>query len=769
MRLITLTPDSCTLTSATAMPRASGFLWNRKMMLHATCRGFVTAQHMQPEPAKYSHAPVVEGRTFMLPETAHYAHHPGRFVYVRDLVSQRHFSVPHEPVRRAPKTFAFTQHPERLEWSVEQDDLDIRWSLVLPVDEAVELWRLEIRNRVDIERALRIVPYFPVGYMSWMNQGARFDADLNAVIASSVTAYQKIDDYFKNQHLKDKTFLTCDRLPDAFETRREDFEGEGGLSDPDMLRAGLKDGEALYETPAAVLQFDQTLEANETQVWHFVFGPAFDEAEVARLKAAYLGPEAFERVCTEARAYVEQGRGVLAIETPDTHFDAFMNRWLARQVYYHGDTNRLTTDPQTRNYLQDALGMVFVRPQSARESLLYALSKQNADGSMPDGIKLYDGAQFSYINQVPHTDHCVWLFILLEAYLDETDDYALLDAEVDGQSVRARLEAALRWLLKTRDHRRLSYIDQGDWNDPMNMVGWKGKGVSGWLTLAVAYALRLWVRLSGETEPWAAESEAMNAAMNTHLWDGDWFGRGITDDDVAFGIKRDPEGRLYLNPQSFALLSGAASEAQVERMVQAVASELETPYGVEMLGPPYTKMREDVGRLTQKSPGVAENGSVYNHAAAFYIYSLTQVKKGEKAFELMRKMLAGVDESDYVQRGQFPVFIPNYYRGDFHAHPRTAGRSSQLFNTGTVAWVYRSLIEGLFGLKGTREGLSVQPCLPAQWTEARATRRFRGSTYHVTYRRGGTPGLTLNGQPIAGNVLPLPEQPGIFEVEVALP
>ncbi|UDF05129.1 GH36-type glycosyl hydrolase domain-containing protein [Asticcacaulis sp. AND118] len=768
MSLITLTSDSCTLTSATAMPRASGFLWNRKMMLHATCRGFVTAQHMQPEPARYSHAPVVEGKTFMLPETAHYAHHPGRFVYVRDLRSGRHFSVPHEPVRRAPQAFGFTQHPERLEWSVQQDGLDINWSLVLPVDEPVELWRLEIRNRLDTPRVLRIVPYFPVGYMSWMNQGARFAADLNAVVASSVTAYQKVEDYFKNQHLKDKTFLTCDRIADAFETRREDFEGEGGLTDPDMLRDGLKGGEAAYETPAAILQFDQAFEAGETQAWHFVFGPAFDEAEVARLKSAYLGAEAFDRTCAEARAYVEQGRGVLSIETPDAHFDAFMNRWLARQVYYHGDTNRLTTDPQTRNYLQDALGMVFVRPDSAKASLLYALSKQNPDGSMPDGIKLYDGAQFSYINQVPHTDHCVWLFMLLEAYLDETDDYAVLDADVAGQSVRARLEAALHWLLKTRDHRLLSFIDQGDWNDPMNMVGWKGKGVSGWLTLAVAYALRLWARLSGQAAPWLTEAEAMNAAMNTHLWDGDWFGRGITDDDVKFGIKSDAEGRIYLNPQSFALLSGAASEAQGERMVSAVATELETPYGVEMLGPPYTKMREDVGRLTQKSPGVAENGSVYNHAAAFYIYSLTQVRKGEKAFELMRKMIAGTDVADYGQRGQFPVFIPNYYRGDFHANPRTAGRSSQLFNTGTVAWVYRSLVEGLFGLKGTREGLSVRPCLPAYWSETKATRLFRGSTYHVTYRRGDQPGLMLDGQPITGDVLPLPQTPGTFEVVVTL-
>src|SRR5690625_5875023 len=51
------------------------------------------------------------------------------------------------------------------------------------------------------------------------------------------------------------------------------------------------------------------------------------------------------------------------------------------------------------------------------------------------------------------------------------------------------------WLLQARDYRGLSFIDQGDWCDPMNMVGYKGKGVSGWLSVATAYALTLWAEI----------------------------------------------------------------------------------------------------------------------------------------------------------------------------------------------------------------------------------------------------------------------------------
>ncbi|MDT1883630.1 NdvB protein, partial [Acinetobacter baumannii] len=85
-------------------------------------------------------------------------------------------------------------------------------------------------------------------------------------------------------------------------------------------------------------------------------------------------------------------------------------------VYYHGDVNRLSTDPQTRNYLQDNMGMAFVKPAAARAAFLHALSQQEANGAMPDGILLFEGAELKYINQIPHTDHCVWLPVCLRAY-----------------------------------------------------------------------------------------------------------------------------------------------------------------------------------------------------------------------------------------------------------------------------------------------------------------------------------------------------------------
>ncbi|RZL28041.1 MAG: NdvB protein, partial [Rubrivivax sp.] len=252
---------------------------------------------------------------------------------------------------------------------------------------------------------------------------------------------------------------------------------------------------------------------------------------------------------------------------------------------------------------------------------------------------------------------------------------------------------------------------------------------------------------------WRDAAAELNAAANRHLWDGNWFARGITDDDVKFGIAADKEGRIYLNPQAWAMLSGAASDEQRAKMVAAVEEQLETPHGVAMFAPPYSRMRDDVGRVTQKHPGSAENGAVYNHAASFYIHALYDGGDGERAFRLLRQMIPGPDTADYLQRGQLPVFIPNYYRGAHREVPRTAGRSSQLFNTGTAAWAYRCVIEGLCGLKGERQGLRVAPQLPAGWNELSARREFRGAVFHLTVQRTGVASVRLDGETLPDNLV----------------
>jgi cellobionic acid phosphorylase len=374
--------------------------------------------------------------------------------------------------------------------------------------------------------------------------------------------------------------------------------------------------------------------------------------------------------------------------------------------------------------------------------------------------------------------------ICLKAYLDETGDYELLDQQVgfadsdEYTSVADHITRAMFWLDKSRDERGLSYINQGDWCDPMNMVGYKGKGVSAWLSLASAYAMRVWVdiqrnvnqNLSEDVKFLLKQSDEINKKVNRHCWVEDRFARGITDDGRVFGVAEDEEGKIFLNPQSWALLSGAADNVQIPLMLKAIKQNLDTPYGCMMLAPCFTKMVDDIGRVTQKFPGTAENGSVYNHASAFYAYSLFTLGQSDLGFEQLKKMLPTSD--DMQTKGQLPLFIPNYYRGAFYQLPNEAGKSSQLFNTGTISWFYRCLIEQVFGVAGCKEGLNIAPQLPSDWPQAKITREFRGATFTILYLRSSDctqQQLHVDGVLLDGSCICAFEAGNTYQVVVNLP
>jgi cellobionic acid phosphorylase len=662
--------------------------------------------------------------------------------------------------------FVFRARADGVDWEVERDGLHLSWSVGLPPEDPLELWTLSLVNPGKAIRRLRVCLYFPLGYMSWMNQSARYSAALGGIVARCISGYQKREDWPRIARLKDHTVLLHDTAPDSWECRQAAFEGEGGLHAPDALREPqLAGGEALYEVPAACLQYRIELAPGASRRLRFAFGPARDDAGIRDLRARYMhGDDGFERALAERAVALAPASEALDLHTPDAHLDAFVQPWLCRQALYLGEGHRFCTDPQTRNYLQDAMGLGFLQREAARTALLRVLEQQEDDGGLPDGILLHPEAELKYINQIPHSDHALWLPICLASWLQESGDYGLLQQRVRDRhgreaNVAQRVEQALHWLLRRRDGRGLSLIGHGDWCDPMNMVGPLGHGVSGWLSIALIHALRVWAGLCDEaadlieSNPAAtlrAEADALATAVQTWLWDGDWFARGITDGGRRFGVRADDEGRIFLNPQAWSLLADLPTQDQRARLLDAVDTHLQTPSGLALCDPPFTRLHEDIGRVTQKFPGSAENGSVYSHAVAFHINGLYAAGEGERAYALLRQLLPCADSAAALARGQLPSFLPNYYRGAHRLYPQTAGRSSQLPNSGAVAWLLRALLQGLFGLYGERQGLRFAPQLPAAWGEARIRRRFRGSQLNIQYlRHAGPLQLSLDGTTLA--------------------
>ena len=722
------------LHSPTALPNACGFLWNNDMMIQMNCRGYASAQHMQPEPAKYSKGPVLESTTFMQPEHHYYTDHPGRFFYVK-MEGKPLFSLPYEPVREPLDSFRFVHAKNMLRWHIAHHGVEFTLTLSLATG-VTEHWSLTVLNTTNKTLKLDVYPMFSIGYLSWMNQSANYDSVLNCIVAQSVTPYQKTQDYAHVSTLKDITFFASETAPDSWTCNYKKFIGEGQVCRPDgIMSEMLASYPANYEVPVGVFQYKLNCVPGESTTLRWKFGAVNKVDEIN------------SRCVFESNQVVTQHEypGAITLQSPDASFDDMINNWLPRQLAYHGQMNRLTTDPQTRNFLQDSMGLVYLDANAARRNFLTALAQQHVNGAMPDGILLHAEATLKYINQVPHSDHNVWLIWFIEVYFNETNDVSLFSQPVPFQdseevaSVYQHVTRAMNHLLANLDDRGLSLIKEGDWCDPMNMVGKEGKGVSAWLSMATSRAFSSWADICEQLgyyddgRLWRERAEKLNLAIEQYFWADNWYARGITDNGRLFGIDKDSQGRIFLNPQAWAMLALSLDEPRVNQLMCAVDEHLSTPFGPMMLAPAYTQMDTDIGRITQKSPGVAENGSVYNHAAAFYAAGLLHQGQADRAFSVLKRMIPTDDDIEI--RGQLPVYLPNYYRGAYYQYPEMAGRSSHLFNTGTVAWFYYCVIDGLLGLRGKEAGLFVNPQLPSDWNSVSVTRTFRQHTYKLRYVR----------------------------------
>ncbi len=723
---------------------------------------------------------------WMNPDLTQYSQ-PLRAFYLRDNRSGEIWTVPQALIRRAPDAFEFSAGKSDIVWVVEVLGIRCTVRVVVPVKDAVELWTVTVENRGTEQRSLSLFSYFPVGKLSWFRQDAQFDPGLRGIVFNHFPYYVDYRDYKRLSEGCNAVFLSTDTVPDAWMTSVEDFLGRGTSSDPESLRGGALPGPDRWADAdtdsAGILQFDLGLEAGVGKTYEFAFGPCQTAEEARELTARYLGGSRIESALREAEAQYDDHPPALEIRTPDAGFDAYINHWLPRRVLMLARGMRFMSAPQGRNLLQDAMGAALVEPASARRWFLRFYAFQKQDGWLPHGMPLEPGATQIRINTIPHKDINSWGPSAIVYYLNETGDLSILDEEVpfsDAPGCRASLFEhvcrGLDWLLNDRTPRGLSRIGQGDWNDPLNMAGHGEKGESIWLSEALSLALDTWAPVCEErgdcqrAAHYSTEAEALRECINSLAWDGEWYLRGFTDAGRPFGTHTDAEGRIFLNAQSWAILCGAAGPGRIDACVASVEKYLETPSGPMMLAPAFTVMREDIGKLSQKAPGRLENGSVYCHAATFYACALIKARRGDAAFRVLHKLLTGSPGNPLQRSGQLPLYIPNSYHGA--ACGRKAGLTSRSPNTGTAAWYYRAVLDGLVGMRAEGDTLVIDPQLPDDWKEIHATRRWRGALFeaHMERRPGITePVVHWNGRECPGRKIPLQPPGSRHQLHVLLP
>jgi cellobiose phosphorylase len=437
-----------------------------------------------------------------------------------------------------------------------------------------------------------------------------------------------------------------------------------------------------------------------------------------------------------------------------------------------------------RDSNQDLLGFVHMIPERARERILDLAATQ-----LPSG-----GAYHQYqpltkkgnndvggnFNDDPH-----WLIVGVAAYLKETGDWSILDepVEYDNQSgseqpLYEHLQRSFRYTLERLGPHGLPLIGRADWNDCLNLncfsdtpgqsfqttTNKEGKVAEsvfiGGLFVLAAKELAGLARHSGhadEAPGYLAEGARMEETVRRHGWDGEWFLRAYDDFGNKVGSKECAEGKIFIEPQGFCVLAGIGIEdGLARRALESVRKHLATPHGIVLQQPAYSRYYLHLGEISSYPPGYKENAGIFCHNNPWVIIAEAMAGNGDGAHDYYSRINPSAREpiSD-VHRCEPYVYAQMIAGRDAPTH----GEAKNSWLTGTAAWNYYAIVQWILGIRPAYDGLQIAPSIPERWTGFRAVRRFRGVTYQITVRREG-PGnavnLTVDGQPVAGDVIPAP-------------
>jgi cellobiose phosphorylase len=264
--------------------------------------------------------------------------------------------------------------------------------------------------------------------------------------------------------------------------------------------------------------------------------------------------------------------------------------------------------------------------------------------------------------------------------------------------------------------------------------------------------------------------ESLKEALNRHGWDGEWYLQATTDDGLLLGSKQNEEGKIFLMPNNWAVISGAADEERAQTAMASVTKYLLKDYGTLLNYPAFTKPRPDVGYVTRYAPGLRENGGVYTHAATWSVWAYTLAGQPERAYEAYRKICPPNRSADidtykaepYVTPGNIDGPISEYY-----------GRGGWTWYTGSSQWLHRVATQWILGIRPQTDGLLVDPSIPVDWHGYRVTRKFRNAVYQIDVRNPdrvsrGVKSVTVDGNTLDGSLLPVFDDGQTHQVEVIM-
>jgi cellobiose phosphorylase len=713
---------------------------------------------------------------------------PGRYVMVKDTATGKYWSLSWSPTINLEYDFYECRHGQGYtKITTEINGVRGEITYFVPTDTNAEIWRVKLTELSGQARDLEVYSFLELLMGNALNDqinqpndkhftDIHFDKDLQALVATRRYWVLNKGVSVKQPNIDWKYQIYFSQsLPIAgFDSSLDTFIGRWrSEANPVAVETGvMQNTEITAGDPVVALQSKIALAANGSVDFAVVLEILPKEIPSTPLVKAGEIVEFADSKFLQLKQKWDQHLSCVQVQTPDAAFNTMLNVWNQYQAavtfdmarnsgYYHGG---LLFGTGMRDRFQDILGVVMVDPARVRERLIKALNFQFKDGSTLHNYFVLTNTG----ERTNHSDTPLWIPFGIVEYLKETGDFSILDEVVSyhddsSGTVYEHLVRALDFAIANTGEKGMPRIFTGDWNDTLDHVGSQGKGETTWGAFFLGYVLNKSLPVcehQGDRkslEKFQNFYEHLRQVTNDICWDGDWYLRAFRDNGEPIGVSSATQGKIFLNAQSWAVISELAPKDRADKAMASSREHLATPFGMQIVAPSFTEIDDTVGLISRCVPGKKENGAVFNHASAWFVLASLLNGDTEFGWEIYRRMMPiNSSQATDAKCDRFetePYVYPEYVTSPDH---ETQGQASHSWLTGTAVWMLRIGLDYILGFQPTFTGMIIDPKIPAEWSGFTAKRKFRGKVLSLTVvNHSEVRQMTVNGQVVEGNFIDL--------------
>ncbi|MFH1619577.1 MAG: glycosyl transferase, partial [bacterium] len=676
----------------------------------------------------------------------------GRYLYVRDNNSKDFWSASWQPVLKDLRKYKYECRHGIGYTAISSVYSGIRTKTTyfVPLGENLEVWMMEVKNETKQTRDLTVASFIEFCLWDALNDMTDYQYNLNI----GETVFKDNVIYHMSRYRVEKSYFayhTCTNMKAAsFDSDRTAFLGQyGSLEAPAAVKAGKGSNSiASGWSPVGSQFMNIKLKPGQTKTLIFLLGYSEKKGDLPRITKKFGSPSSVLKELEALKKYWEENLSHFRADTPDTDVNAMVNIWNQYQArttfnwsrsasYYESGIGR---GMGFRDSNQDTLGFVHQIPEKVRSRIVDLASTQFEAGN---ALHQYSPLTKKAIsNEKNYSDDHLWLIFSVAGYIKETGDAAFLKKKVPFASGKKatmydHLARAIGYTMKNLGPHKLPLMFFADWNDCLNLGGKKNKAESvmvAQMLVAAAAEMSKLAQLNGkkaDIKKYNSIGEKMKASVNKYAWDGSWYLRGFTDDKEPVGSHKCKEGRIYLETQPWAVISGTAALDRAKKCMDSVKEHLATEHGIMILTPPYSEFHHELGSISIYPPGLKENGAIFCHPNPWAMIAECILGRGNQAFEYYKAILPATKNNIPDIHKVEPYIYCQMIAGRDH---KNFGEGKNSWLTGTAAWNFVAISNWILGVRADYKGLLIDPCIPDKWKGFSVKRHFRGCDYLIVVR-----------------------------------